>query len=236
VIRAELLKIRTTRVFGLVLVAAVALVVAGASGLLARADVHDPASAVDAVKHVGLTSLFALVLGILAVAGEYRHRTISETYLTTPHRARVLVAKAGVYAMCGAVIGVLAALFTLMTSALWLAARHGSLDLSSGALWRTLGGGVAWDVGFAIIGVGLGAIVRNLAGAVTAALAWLAVVEGVIGQLVGGGLARWLPFAAGSALGNVRAGLPQAGAGLLLLAYAVVAVGLGAYALERDVT
>jgi ABC-2 type transport system permease protein len=239
-IRTELLKLRTTRTPVLLVGGGVALVVAGASGLLSRKDLSDPAITSDAAAHVGLTSLFALVLGILAVAGEYRHRTISDAYLVSPHRGRVLAAKAIVYAVAGAVLGVLAAVAALLTAVAWFAARGGSLDLSSAELWRTLAGGALWDVAFAIIGVGLGAVVRNLVGAIAGALAWLAVVEGVVGQLLGSGLSRWLPFAAGSSVGRLPSstgdGLPQAGAVLVLAAYTCAFLLAAQLTIDRDVT
>jgi ABC-2 type transport system permease protein len=90
--------------------------------------------------------------------------------------------------------------------------------------------------------VSLGALIRNVTGAIAVALAWIALVETIAGQLLGSGLGRWLPMAAGEALGRVSlvrsAGhLSQWGGGALLAGYVLV---LGALAMSatvrRDVT
>jgi ABC-2 type transport system permease protein len=221
----EWLKLRTIRAPWLVLLGAQLIIIAGASGLLARRDPHAPSTVEGAVAHVGLVSALTLIVGILLVAGEHRHRTITDTYLGTPRRDRVIGAKLGLSIVVGAGAGLSGCLVALGTALVWTAARGGSMPWGDPEMWRTLGGGLLWNTVFAAIGVGVGALLRNVVAAIAVALAWLALVEGVLGQVLGSGLARWLPYSAGTALGRVpagvRDGLPQWGAGLLLVGYAV---------------
>ena len=50
-------------------------------------------------------TVFALVLGILGMTTEYRHRTLSATFLVTPRRSPVVVAKMLAHALAGFGLG-----------------------------------------------------------------------------------------------------------------------------------
>jgi len=239
-VRNELLKLRTTRTPLILLAAAQLVVIIGVSGLFVQgADPTDTLTVRKALAHVGIASFFSLVLGIVSMAGEYRHKTITDTFLATPARERVVGAKMVTAGMAGAVIGIVSAATAFATSAVWLAAKDAALDLSAADMWRTVVGCIAWNVCFGAVGVGVGALVRNLSGAVTGALVWLAVVEGLVGELIGDA-ARWLPFRSGLALEGLPASdaqLSQWGGGLMLLAYAAVFVAAAlATSVRRDVT
>ncbi len=242
-IRSEFRKLTTVRAPWLLLAAGPLLVVAGITGLVeSGGNVHDPGTQRAALAHTGLAAVFTLIFGILAVAGEYRHSTITDTYLSSPRRSRVIAAKLVVYGLTGAAAGLVSSGVALATAAAWWAERGGQLHLSAAGTWLTLLGGVAANCAFAAIGVGVGALIRNPAAAIATALAWFALIEGIVGQLVGASLARWLPFYAGEALGrsNLSATarlLPQWGGGLMLLAYAAAFAAAAVFTtLGRDVT
>lgn len=243
-IRTEVLKLRTVRSPWLLLAAVPVLVIAGISGLVTSSPgkLADPGTQANALAHVGIAAMFTLAFGILAVAGEYRHKTITDSYLTTPGRGRVVGAKLSVYAAFGALAGLFASGVGLAVAAAWWSAKGVPFGWGDSLMWTTIGGGIAANAAFAAIGVGLGALLRNLVGAIAVALAWIAVVEGIVGQLVGN-LARWLPFNASQALGAGSGKpmlaaqlLPRWGAAVVLAAYtALFAVAAIATSVRRDV-
>jgi len=239
-IATEILRLRTVRSPWLLVAAAQLVIVAGAAGAFANGDGTDAAIARAGAAHLGLTALFALVLGIMAVAGEHRHRTISDTYLSRPRRGEVLTAKLATYTGAGVAFGLVGAVTAVAATAVAATITGVTVDWSDPELWRTVGGGAAWNVAFAALGVCVGALVPNLTGAVTGALAWIALVEGVLGRLVGSTASQWLPFAAGTALGRLPTGgdrLPQWGAAVVLSGYvAVLAVAALAVTKRRDIT
>jgi ABC-2 type transport system permease protein len=158
-LRAELLKLRTTRTF-LALVAAalvLSLLVTVLVTTLANGfDEHD----VKSVFAFDFTSLFILLLGVMGMAGEWRHRTITGTVLAAPDRLRLLGAKTLSYAAAGVLLSLIVTLTIMLVGSVILSAR-GELTLGAGdlldVLWRNLL--VAALLG--ALGVGIGGLLRN---------------------------------------------------------------------------
>jgi hypothetical protein len=106
-VRAELLKLRTTRVvaglFGLTI--ATSALIATAVMLIATRPGQPPIPS-DALPELlvvagGPLVVFALILGVLAMTGEFRHGTATSTFLVTPVRGRAAAAKLAAAAVAG---------------------------------------------------------------------------------------------------------------------------------------
>jgi hypothetical protein len=108
------------------------------------------------------------VLGILAFTSEYSTGLVRTTYAAVPRRWAVLAAKSAVTGAAALIAGeVLAFAAFLLTQAL-LAGHHRGLSLSQpGVTGAVLAAGILLAVS-ALMGLGLGAILRHVAGAVAA--------------------------------------------------------------------
>ena len=103
---AELFKLRTTRTSWAVILGALGLVVlisvlAAATGSFSSSE----DAGEDLLQISGLVQLFALVIGILAVATEFRHGTITPSLLAVPDRTRLVLAKLITALIAGALLG-----------------------------------------------------------------------------------------------------------------------------------
>ncbi len=197
------------------------ILLAGHSGV---PPLGSPANVAKTLAVAGVASMTMLVLGILGVAGEYRHRTILSTYLAQPRRGVVLVAKLAVYGVLGVVVGALDFGLALAV-ALPMYSAHGvhTLPADIPQLWwgATLAAGT-----YGLLGVALGALTRNTVAAVVGALAWVQIVEVGILQSVVPSIAKWLPTGAAVAVSGsatpVAGLLAPAAAAAVLVGWAVV--------------
>jgi ABC-2 type transport system permease protein len=203
-VQIEFLKIRTTWALwvslGITLLLTMVSVVtsielAGKSGTPAAGTV-DNVSKVLSVAAVSSTVM--LILGILVMAGEYRHRTILGTYLAEPRRGRVIAAKLVMVGLVGAVLGAVT-FGVALAEAVPVYATKGIHHLPVDVPQMWLGATLATAC-YGLLGVAVGALARNTVGAVVGGLIWVQVVELLILQPVVPGLAKWLPTGAGVAL------------------------------------
>lgn len=240
---AEVRKITTTRTARWLLLAAALLSGVATAGLVLSAKGRGidlkSATGMRTVMHGASTgSMLVLVLGIIGMAGEFRTGTIVDTLLTTPRRARVVAAKLIVYLGAGLLFGLTCAAVTLGAGAALMQSKGATLAPGTSAVWLTLIGTISWSAGYGAIGVAVGALIRNQAAAIVAALAWIFVVE----QLVIGvfdSLGKWLPANAGAALGRApqKGLLGMAAGGAVLAVYAaVLALAATRLTMRRDVT
>ncbi len=184
----------------------------------------------------------AAVLGAIGLTGEFRHRTATATFLATPQRGRVVEAKLVAYGLVGAAYGLAGIAVTVAIAVPWLASKHFHLALGSGDVAATVAGVLAAMAISALVGVGLGALVREQAATVVGLLVWLLVVERILTSVgAWDGWTSYLPGQAqealsGSVLTNQRLLAPWQG-GLVLAAYSVALALVGTrLAMRRDVT
>jgi ABC-2 type transport system permease protein len=223
-VAAEWLKLRTTRILLVTAPTAVVLSLTAVAGMvLAKqgGELESTEGLHQVFSVTGAGAIVMLLTGIVVSAGEFRHGTAADTFLTTPRRDRVLAAKLAIGAVVGAAVGLTTSVAAIGLAAVVYPPRAATLPAGSADVLLAVPATVAYAVLFAVIGVAVGALVRDQVVAVAAALAWIAIVEHVLVTLVTS-IGRWLPVGAGQAV--LRTPLedllgPVTG-GLVLLAYA----------------
>jgi ABC-type transport system involved in multi-copper enzyme maturation permease subunit len=251
-IRGEFAKLFTTKLWLWLLLGAVAMTGLFVSLTIGFADQANTQGAPPLTSAAGqrnifaaasLASVWSLILGIIAVTGEFRHQTVTPTFLATPHRGRVVIGKLVAYALTGIGYGVVTVALAIAITVPWLSAKNVGFSLGANGIPGTMVGVLASAAVYALLGVGLGALIRNQIAAVVGALVYLFVVEGFAANLPKvRDYYRYLPGGANSALTSNFQGpntplLEPYQGGLLLVGYGLAFAILGAWlAVRRDVT
>jgi ABC-type transport system involved in multi-copper enzyme maturation permease subunit len=254
VIRSELLKIRTTAVPWVL--AGVAILIEGLLILaifLSRSqggpgfDVPRTTQELRNLLGSGFQGyILALLLGVLMVTTEFRHKTVTTSFLVTPRRAVFVGGKLASAAIMGALLAVLMLVVALVGGGLTLNARGGSLSGLAHQIPAVVPGFVLVFVLFAILGVGVGSILTNQVAAIIVSLGWFIILQGILVALVNSAY-KWVPTGAADAASNLtrgsRGGGPQLvifhwwQGTLLMLLYGLGFALIGSLLLtRRDVT
>lgn len=248
-VRAELLKLRTVRLPLWLLITTLLLVVLGVLATILTAGIEgaplqrdDPDLLARAVASASGGNVVVLVLGILVLTQEFRFGTATPSFLVTPKRGRVLVAKLVAISLTGLLFALASAVLAVGLSVAVLGLR-GDEAIWGSSVFEVLVGVVLVMVLYGPIGIAVGALVRNQIAAVVGALAWVFIVEQLLVALLPE-VGRWTPGGASSAvlqLGDLATTrgelLPVWGGALLLVAYAAVLSVLATrLTLRRDLT
>jgi hypothetical protein len=244
-VRAELLKLRTTWgiwIYLVILVGVTALAVAGTIGA------HEGPFTSEDVRGIYQTPvvafLFPLLIGAVGFTNEFRHGTIGQTLLVTPRRERVLGVKLLTFGLVGLGLAVLGLAITVAVAVPWLDAKGADANLTGPEFYESA---FSLLLGFTILGAfgaGVGGAVRNQVAAAIGILLWFLLVEILVGALFGvvhiDRAARYLPASAAAAIvgesGDADDLLPKSAGILVSLGWTGVAAAAAALSLRRDVT
>jgi ABC-2 type transport system permease protein len=187
-IGAELFKIRTTStwwVFALLMLPLWALAVLynwGTANITSQVDPNTDVPA-DQAELVRVTSeavnvattlytsgqflgvLLVMLLGAIIVTNEFFHLTATTTFLVTPHRERVVLAKLAAAVLLGLVFWLVTTVLNLIAVPFVLRNLDLPVQLGEPAIWRAIGLNALAFALWAIVGVGAGVLIRSQLGA-----------------------------------------------------------------------
>jgi hypothetical protein len=193
-LRSEWIKLTSLRANKaiLALTGFISAVIAG--GLAATASASDPALPASElfIYPLPLVAMLAAVAGILMFTSEAQHCTLAVILAARPARWVIVTAKTTIAAGVGLALGVTGMAAGFAGSAIGGAEIGGGSHLVTRALWASL-----YIVLAAVIGLGVGMIVRHTAAAITGLLMWSFVVESLFAPLLPEGVLHLLPFSAG---------------------------------------
>lgn len=254
VLRSEWVKLRSVRSSTLTLLGGGLLVVGFGmlSAAVASGEVSTPQGGATpdfsptqiALNGVGLAQLVLGVLGVLAFTSEYSTGTVRSTFAAVPRRLGVLWAKAAVTGTAVLVVAVPSVLLAFVgAQAVLDAGGEPTALLTDDGVARAVLGSAVHLTGVSLLGVALGALLRSAAAALSALVAGLLVVPGLLGAVlpssVQDAVLPYLPSSAGESFTSVTTDGSQLapGAGLaVFVAWVVVLLGAAAWRLRtRDV-
>jgi ABC-2 type transport system permease protein len=210
----------------------------------------DNVTMVSTVYTAGLSIayLLTLTIGVMSIGSEYRHMTITSTFLATPKRVHVMVAKVTSLLGIGVFYGLVFLVGSVGVGATTIAIKGYPPMPEVGTIARTLALSLLVLGLWALIGLGVGILIPNQVAAILIAVGAAWIVFPLGGLLLGfvswgKSIVPYLPSEATSAMvgalnSNTNVELLSWWAGaLVLVAYATIMAGIGSLlTVRRDVT
>jgi ABC-type transport system involved in multi-copper enzyme maturation permease subunit len=238
-VRAELVKLRSTRMPAWLLLATLALMVLAIAANVPSAGATNNSLSIDdpaLLAHIiadsfGVPEVTMVILGVLTFTQEIRYGTITSTFLVEPRRHRVLAAKGIALVLTGVILAAVTLAVSLIAGITVIRFRHGTITLGT-EFWQMAVALLPVMALYGVIGLAVGALLRNQVIAVVAALVWLLAGEHLLIDALPN-VGKWTLVGATSALlhlgpaATTREPLLDAPiGGLLLVAYTVIVAAL----------
>jgi ABC-2 type transport system permease protein len=126
---------------------------------------------------INFATLFPMVFGVLALAGEHQRKTITTTFLTASSRFQVLSAKMITYVTWGVLYGVVAG----AAASLAILVAVDSERLPDSSQWLALfGAGILAMILVTLFGIGVGAVMNSVVGAIIVLMLWMPLAENLL--------------------------------------------------------
>jgi len=252
ILRSEWIKLRSVR--STVWSYAIIVVVSFAIALLLAATITFDGATPPAEMQTSLVlqastfgiyfgQLVVCVLGVLTISGEYSTGMIRSTLTAVPKRLPALVAKTLVVFVTTVIVGLVSVFGSLLIASPLLASQGVRADYSDGTLIGNLLLGALYLGLTAVFALGLGAVLRNSAGGIAAALGTILLLPTVVSLIAALTRAQWASDLMPYLFSNAGTGMYTPGAGgtaldqgqntLVVLAWVAVSLIAGAVLLKR---
>ncbi len=247
-IRAEFLKLRTTQVWFWLLLGTIAISALLVVAQIAPSDgVQNASDVPDLFASSSSAYIIVFVLGVLGVTTEFRYQTITPTFLQTPSRWAIITAKFLTYAILGVLYALVAVATQLLIAIPWLSSKNVNVDLGDSDVLHSIVGVFGVVALFGIVGLGVGALMRNQVVAVVVGIVFLLIVQNILLAIPGvreawpftpNGASQAILHTTGSTEVTDGVHLTSTGVGVLVLVlWSLVPAVLGAaFSMNRDIT
>ena len=238
-VRAETRKLTTTKLPWAFL--AVLVVIAGLDAAIvafgtdmggSKAFIASAADQQSLMSFAFNAMLGTALFGAIATAREYGHSTVVPTFLTTPRRHRAVIAQLTAVAASGAVLALFGQALVVTGVAVALRTTQYGFLVSTADVVQLLATTTLAGAAGAVLGSGLGTVIRNVGGAVTAVVLVLFVVPPLTAQLLTGA-GPWIPTNLFAVISGASTDVALWAALLAVAAWALVPAGAGLLAVER---
>jgi hypothetical protein len=205
----------------------------------ARVQANPTATILGSGLYLG--QIAVCVLGVLIITSEYTTGMIRASLLSAPRRIRMLAAKGAVFAGVSLLVGEVAA-FPSFFAGKAILAQHVKVDLSDPGVTRAVFGVGLYLAVLGLFAMGIGAIIRHTAGAITTVIGFVLVLS-QLAALIPGSLGKhiyaYLPSNAGEMLLTAvktpdQLLSPWQGFGVLCLWTALTLTAAGYLLIRRD--